>query len=807
MSTLLAEFARDLRLAVRQARRDPFFTILSIGVLSIGISFSAVMFSLVEATLLRPLPYRNPSRLVALYESIPVGARFHISYDDFRDWQQQQTTFDSLAIYRPGRMKLLIDGRLQHVPIAHASDAFFQTLGVAPILGRAFQPGEELQQAEPVVILSHQAWQSRFGSDPAILGKTVVLDRDAFRVVGVLPPSFHFAPAASAEFWLNIRGFCDDGQRRCHAFYGIGRIKSGVSLNRGRADLQQIAQHIATAFPSTNQDRGAVVLPLTEVVLGNFRPTLVALSAGAILLLTIAVLNVAGLLLVKSQRKRTDLVIRNALGASMGRQARQFAAEGILLAGAGFVFSIAIAAGVITPLASLIPAGLQDNLPSLRSLHPSWSVVAFAAIPALLSALLFAFVPFAALFAGIRTQVLHSGGRNATGTHWRSFGSGLMVGELAITVLLLVCAGLLAKSDYNLQHVDLGVVPKNLVAMQIEIPEEFNGPQRVEVSNLIRNSVLSLPGVKAAGFSYSVATGGSDNYCHFRVPGRRYSGQGEETNLLAASAGYFETVQATLLSGRFLTAADDATHQPVIVLNQTAARHLFPSENPIGQRVLCEWDPKGVMQVVGVVRDIQEQAIDSEPRNAAYTSFEQSPDSTVFLSVRTGSSNELFLPALAHTVVRAAPGIVVDQPETMQERIQETPAAYLHRSAAWLTSAFAAIAALLAAAGLYGTISYSIAQRTREFAVRLAIGAPVRAIYQLVFTEGLRLAGWGAALGVLASLLITSALQSLLFGVKPWDGYTLLAVTLGLVVVALLACMVPGMHAARVPPVEALKSD
>jgi predicted lysophospholipase L1 biosynthesis ABC-type transport system permease subunit len=237
------------------------------------------------------------------------------------------------------------------------------------------------------------------------------------------------------------------------------------------------------------------------------------------------------------------------------------------------------------------------------------------------------------------------------------------------------------------------------------------------------------------------------------------------------------------------------------------ARHLFPYEDPIGKHVLCEWLPDLSWEVIGVVRDIQEQAIDAEPRNVAYASYEQSPDNTVFLTVRSSSSDASILSALARAVAHAAPGAVVDQPQMMQEKIQETPASYLHRSAAWLTSAFAAIAALLACAGLYGTISYSVAQRTREIAVRLAIGAPIRSIYQLVFAEGLKLAAWGAALGVLGSLLVASALRSMLFGVKPWDAYTLSAVLLGLTTVALLACLVPGIHASRVPPVEALKAE
>ena len=804
---IAAEFALDARFAIRSFRRDPLFAILSAAILSIGLAFSTVMFSLVDATLLQPLPYRDPSRLVALYESIPVGTRFHISYDDFRDWQQQNNTFQSVAIYRPDRMKLLTRGVLQHVPTARVSDGFFHTLGVRPALGRDFNPGDELAGSEPAVVLSHRAWQSRFGLDPGLVGRTVTLDGTSFRIVGILPASFHFAPAASAEFWITVHGFCDDAYRRCHAFYGIGRLKNGVPVERGRADLQQVAHRIATLFPSTNADRGAFVLPLADLILGNFRPTLITLSTGATLLLLIAILNVAGLLLVKAQRKRRDMAVRDALGASPGRQVRQFATEGALLSFASFVLSILIAAAAIPLLRSLIPSGLQNTLPSIQSLHPSWSMVAFSAVVAALSAFLFAIAPLTVLFGDTLTQALHEGGRHSTGTNWRRFGSRLMVGELAITVLLLVSAGLLAKSYYNLQHVDLGIFPANLAVVQIEIPEQLNGLQRVGVTNRILSSVLTLPGVKAAGISYGVATEGADNYCHFHVPGRPHTGQGEESNLLTASAGYFEAVQARLIKGRFITVADRANGQAVAVLNETMAKHFFPSEDPIGKHVACEWSPNLSMEVIGVIRDIQEQAIDSEPRNAAYASFAQSPDSRMFLTVRTGSLNESILPTLVDAVVRAAPGVVIDQPEMMQQKIQETPAAYLHRSAAWLTSAFAAIAALLACAGLYGTVSYSVAQRTREIAVRLAVGAPLRSIYQLVFAEGLRLAGWGAVVGALASLLVTSAVRSLLFGVKPWDAYILSAVLLGLSLVALLACLVPGIQAARISPVEALKAE
>ena len=806
MPNLVADSLRDVRLTLRQFRREPFFPILSIAVLSTGLAFSAIMFALVDATLLRPLPYREPSHLVALYESIPVGSQFHISYEDFRDWQRQNATFQSLAIYRPDRMKFQTAGGLRHVPVARVSDGFFRTLGVSPALGRDFKPGDELPQASLSVILSHQAWQSRFGSDPAIVGKMVALDSQSFQIIGVLPPRFHFAPANSPEFWITVHGFCGDANRRCHAFYGIGRLKAGIPIERGRADLQQIAQRIAAISPTTNGDRGATVMPLADLLLGNFRPTLFALSLGATLLLLIAVLNVAGLVLVKAQRKRKDMAIRGALGASRARQARQYAIEGLLLAFSSFVLSIVIAAGIISPLASLIPSGLQDNLPSLRMLHPSWSMAAFSAFAAILSAALFAAVPLTALAADAGTQALHEGGRYATGKNWRSFGSRLMVGELAITVLLLVCAGLLGKSYFNLQHVDLGILPQHLVAMQIEFPDQIDGA-RVSFSRQIQASVLSLPGVNAAALSYAVATGGSDNYCHFRVPGRSYSGQGVEANLLTAGVGYFETVQASLIQGRFFTPEDRAQSRPVVIINQTMASRFFPGEEAIGKHVLCEWNQNLSMEVIGVVRDIQEQAIDAEPRNVAYASFEQGPDSSAFLTVRSSSSDASILPALAGAVARAAPGVVVDQPERMQQKIEDSPASYLHRSASWLTSAFATVAALLACAGLYGIVSYSVAQRTREFAVRLAIGAPIHSIYRLVFAEGLRLVLWGAALGFTLSLLVTSALQSMLFGVKPWDGITFLAVLAGLALVAFAACLVPGMHAARVPPVEALKAD
>jgi macrolide transport system ATP-binding/permease protein len=802
-----ADFVRDARLAIRSFRRDPLFAILSVAILSIGLAFSAVMFSLVDATLLQPLPYRDPSRLVALYESLPVGSRFHISYDDFRDWQQQNNTFESVSIYRPDRMKLLSRGVLQHVPVARVSDGFFHTLGVAPALGRDFNPGDELAGSELTVVLSHTAWQSRFGSDAAIIGRAVTLDGTSFRIIGILPAQFHFAPAASAQFWITVHGFCGDAARRCHAFYGIGRLKNGVSVERGRADLQQIAQRIAAAFPSTQADRGAFVLPLADLILGNFRPTLIALCTGATLLLLIAILNVAGLLLVKAQRKQRDMAIRDALGASPARQVRQFATEGLLLSFTSFVLSIVVASCAIPELLSLIPSGLQDTLPSLRTLHPSWRLAASSGIAAAFSALLFAVVPLNALFAPTRTQALHEGGRYSTGTNWRRFGSKIMVGELALTVLLLLSAGLLAKSYNNLQHVDLGIVPTSLAVVRMEIPDQLNGLQRVGVTDRILGSVLALPGVMAAGVSYGVATEGADNYCHFHVPGRSYRGQGEESNLLTASAGYFEAVQASLIEGRFITVADRANGQAVAVLNETMAKHFFPSEDPIGKHVACEWSPNLSMEVIGVIRDIQEQAIDSEPKNAAYAAFEQAPDSIVFLTVRAGASNESFLPTLSQAVLRAAPGVVVDQPERMQEKIQETPSSYLHRSAAWLTSAFAAIAALLACAGLYGTVSHSVAQRTREIAVRLAVGAPIRSIYQLVLAEGLRLAGWGAVVGGLASLFVTSSVRSLLFGVKPWDASILSAVLLGVSLVALLACLVPGIQAARISPAEALKAE
>ncbi|KAA6463063.1 FtsX-like permease family protein [Acidobacteria bacterium AB60] len=560
-------------------------------------------------------------------------------------------------------------------------------------------------------------------------------------------------------------------------------------------------------FPSTNGDRGASVLPLADLIRGDFRPTMIALSIGATLLLLIAIFNVAGLLLVKARRKRRDMAIRDALGASPNRQLLQFATEGVLVSITSVVLSSLLTAAVIPVLRSLIPSRMEETLPTILTLHLSWPEIAFFSTAGAFSALLFAIIPMTAFFAGSRMQALHDGGLSSTGTDRRTLGSRLIIGELAITVLLLVSAGLLAKSYNKLQHVDLGVLPKDLAVMQIEIPDQLTGLQRVATTDRILGSVLALPGIKAAGLSYGIATGGSDNYCHFHVPGRFYTGQGEESNLLSASTGYFETVQATLIKGRFFTGADRTSNRPVVVINETMARHFFPGEEPIGKNVVCEWLSNRPLEVIGVIHDIQEQALDSEPRNAAYTSFEQGPDSVVFLTVRDKLADESNLKALQLAVVRAAPGVVVDQPEMMQQRIEQTPESYLHRAAAWLTSSFAAIAALLAFVGIYGTVSYSVALRTREIAVRLAVGAPIHSIYQMIFIEGLRLAGWGAALGLLASLLAASSLRSLLFEVKPWDVFAHLSALLGAGFVALLACLVPGRNAARVSPIEALKSD
>jgi predicted permease len=803
--------ARDFRFALRPLRRNPGFAATAILILTLGICASVAIFGFVDAALIRPLPYRNLSRLVGLFESCSLGPQYNISYLDYLDWKKLNKVFSSIDVYEGYGFMLKTPDGAQQAQGARVSDGFFRTLGVAPALGRDFHPGEDLADAPRTVMLSYATWQKRYGGRQDVLGQTVALDGEPNTIIGVLPRGFHFAPAGEpVEFWAALHPTTSCDQRRiCHNLQGIGRLKDGVSLPTALANMTSIAAQLEKQYPDSNQGQGATVLPLTDVIVGDVRPILLVLLGGAGLLLLIACVNVASLLLVRAESRKREMAVRGALGASRARLLRQFVTEGLVLAAAGSVLGVASALGAMRLLTGLIPQDTLEGMPFLLGIGWNAHVAIFALVLSLLAAMLFAVVP-ALHFAGSEMREgLTDGGRGAAGTMWRRFGSNMVVIELTTAMVLLAGAGLLGKSFYRLLHVNAGFETDHLATLQIEGPEAGYAANdaQIQLERRVTADMAGIPGVKSAGVTNSLPMTFNGPLMWFSIVGRPDHDEHNEVNQRQISAGYFATLHARLLRGRFFTEEDDATKPRVAIVNQALARKYFPGEDPVGKQIIYTGSSRPPMEIVGVVDDVKEGPLEETTWPAVYLPFEQNPARYFAVAARSVQAEQSVLPALRAAIHQIDPGIVVYDEATMNERIENAPSAWLHRSSAWLVGGFAAMALVLSIVGLYGIVAYSVSRRTREIGVRMALGAQRGSVYRLVLRE----AGWLAVLGIVAGLVcsvVTATLmRRLLFGVHAWDLSTLIAVATVLAFSALAASYLPARRAASVNPVEALRAE
>ena len=808
---LAESVAHDLRFAFRQLVKNPAFACIAVLVLALGIGASVAIFAFVDAALIKTLPYWKPGSLACVTGSVAMIPRANLSYADYLDWKSRNDVLSSLDVWNERGYMFTTREGVQLVMGTRVSDGFFKTLGVTPILGRDFYAGEDLPSSPRAVMLSYAAWHKWFGGRTDILGKPITLSGDSYTVVGVLPRDFQFALAGTPEFWttLHVEGQCDL-RRSCHSLTGVGRLRDGVSIEKARGEMKSIAANLEKQYPTSNRGQGAFVEPLREVIVGDVRPLLLLLMFGAALLLVIACVNVSSLLLVRSESRRREIAVRGAMGASHARLVCQFATESLVLVSAGTALGLGFAAVFVRGLLGFISKDIMAYTPYLNGLGIGVHGIAFTGCLAIFSLLLFSFVPSLRFTwsSGLRDE-LAEGSRTAAATLWRRFASKLVVVELAMAVVLLAAAGMLGKSFYRLLHVDMGFQPDHLATVQVAVPANYaTDQQKVTITRQILSRLSSLPGVKSVGLTSRIPVTSNGNTTWIRIVGHPYNGEHNEVNEREVSSQLFQTMEARLMKGRFFADAEDQTKPNVVIVNQALVRKYFPGEDPLGKQIGDnQLTPKSLAQVVGIVDDIKEGALDEETWPAVYYPFNQGPDDFFTVFARTDQAEQSLLPSMIAAIHQVDSGIAAFDEATMNERISNSPTAYLHRTSAWLIGGFAILALLLGAIGLYGVIAYSVSQRTREIGVRMALGAQRSAVYQLIMSE----AGWLTGIGILSGLICAVAagflMRRLLFSVPAWDASTLVAVSGVLAVAALLASYLPARRAASVNPVDALRAE
>ncbi len=807
----LETVVQDLRFTLRQLRKNPGFACTAVLILALGMGISVTMFGFVDGALVRPLPFFQPNRLVSVDESAVMFPRSNLSRSDYEDWKRMNKTLSSLEVYGGTGYLLRMGATSEPVAAGRVSDGFFTTLGIKPVLGRNFLPGEDRPGQAKIVMVSYATWVKRFSSRRDIIGQSVNLSGDNFTIVGVLPPDTTYSPRGSREFWTPLldRNGCEQ-RRSCHNLDGVGRLRDGVSIEAAAADMKQIAAQLAIQYPGSNKGQGSDVQPLREIIIGDVRPILLMLLGGAGLLLLIACVNVASLLLVRSESRRREVAVRGALGATPARLVRQFITEGLLLAVAGCGAGLLMAGWLMSALIHLVPTPVAQSLPFLARVGLNSHTAAFAAAVTGLAAFLLTVIPVLRLAHQDVHAALSEGGRGAAGRFWNRLGANLVVVELTIAVVLLAGAGLLGKSFYRLLHVETGFDPSHLATANIMAPDNFlkNNQQAVALYREVKRRLTAVPGVLSVGLTTDLPIQCNCDTDWIRFVGKPFHGEHNEVNQRDISPDYLPTLKARLVRGR-LFREDEVTGKPkVIIINETLARKYFPGEDPIGRKVGdLDLSPDSLREIVGVVADVREGGLDKDVWPSEYSPIYQATDNGFAVAVRSAQDEKALLPSVVSTLRSINPNLGVYGEITMADQIGTTQAAMMHRFATWLVGSFAVMALVLGVVGLYGVISYSVSQRTREIGVRMALGAQRSTVYQMVMRQAGMLTVIGVGAGLVCSVVASLLMRKLLFGVAAWDAPTLVGVAMVLAAAALAASFLPAHRAASVNPSVALRAE
>jgi putative ABC transport system permease protein len=802
---------QDLRYGIRMLLKNPAFTSIAVLTLALGIGANTAIGTIVNAALLRGLPYHEPERLVQVWELTPQKdfPRREASHPDFLDWRNNQS-IELAAFTGGGSLSLMGHGQPERLQAPGVTTNFFDVLGVHALHGRTFQEGEDVANSERVVVLSYGVWQRLFGGDVNVVNQSINLSGNPCTVVGILPQNFQFAPRGNADVWIPMRPSPNQLSRRfMHWVNVIGRIKPGVSLEQAQAEMKAIGQRIEEQHNQSHAGTTIKLIPLQEQIVGSVKPVLLALLGAVAFVLLIACANVANLLLARSTARQREIAIRIALGASRGRLIRQFLTESLLLAFVGGSLGIVIAQWGVAALVAAIPEFQLNSMPYLRNLKIDKDIVLFTFALSLLTGIIFGLIPALQTSRPELQSTLKEGGQSSAGIARRRLRSAIVVAEIALALVLLVGAGLMMKSLANLLKVSPGFQTENLLTLTVALlPAKYqNNEQMVNIQSRMIERFEAIPGVQGAGTVGSMPLAGG-NTTRFYVDGKPQPAPGEDTeaNLRIISTNYFQTVGIPLLQGRYFNDNDNENSANVVVINKTLAEQVLPGEDAVGRRILFGSTSQPA-EIIGVVADEKVNGLDAKQTGVVYEPFRRFPSTFSVFVVRTTSDPKPLSNAIREEIRQLDPEASVFAVRTMEEVIDNAPSTFIRRYPAFLTGIFAVVALILASIGIYGVISYSVTQQTREIGIRLALGAQSLDVLKLVIGQGIKLALLGVGIGLVAAFALTRWMESLLFGVSPTDIPIFAAISLLLTTVALLACYLPARRAMKVDPMMALRYE
>jgi putative ABC transport system permease protein len=800
---MLADFLRDMRYAARQLIKTPAFAIVAVLTLGLGIGATSAIFSVVNAVLVRPLPYPEAERLVRVHEIVPQYGLFSVAPATFLDWRQQNSVFEHIAAYNTGSTTIAGTEGPERVPSAAVSWDLFELLKVKPVLGRTFTAQEGTPVTQTVAIISYGAWQRRFGGDRSVLERPVTLNGSSSTIIGVMPPDFYF-PSRTTEIWTPLAFNPANATRGGHFLGVIARTNVGVSVDTANTEMKTISERLAVQYPQQSANESAKVVQLLENIVGDIRPTLLTLLAAVGVVVLIACANVANLLLVRASVREKEIAIRAALGAGRRRLGLQMLAESVVLALGGGALGLLLAYLAIPAIKTLSAA----SIPRIADLSIDVTVLAFVASVSLLTGVIFGLAPMWRASRTTLGHVLKEGGRTSSSAAGRWVRNTLLVAEVGLSIVLLVGATLLLRSFAKLTSVDPGFHPERVLTFQVSLtntsyPEPHN---RAAFFSTLLEKLDALPDVASAGMVQTLPMRG-DYVLSVTFQGRPAPPPNMEpsANYRVVSPKYFETLGIPLLRGRVFNDQDTEKSLQVAVVDQAFVDRHFPDENPIGHRIDIGNGGTGFTEIVGVVGSVHHESLDTSPRPTMYVPSRQDIFSSMWIMARTGGDPARLTGSVRQVMHEIDPALPAFRMGPLTDAVTESVGE--RRFSMLLLTAFAGIAVFLAAVGLYGVVAYTVTQRTQEIGLRMAIGARPGDVLRMVLAEGLKIATIGVVLGIGAAVGFARVIKAMLFNVTPFDAGSYSATVLLLLAIAALACYVPARRAMRVDPLVALRQE